>query len=636
MSFAESEGYHSFSSYIDAEIEGRTEKNLVMVVPMDLSGSYGLGAALLLLEHYSATVPELNLRVIFLGAEKGDGDLYPLGSRNFLETFYPENPTAFIYLDFDELPGTIKLETGANGYTTPYWLFRSTAAALEEGRIPYYHSFIESILYRLSAVETDSAAAAYLAEGYPAIVLSDFNETGGGSPSENTMIQDGEILDFFDALIRSCSEGFSAERDIHYISQISERQYLIIYTVLIMLLMIYPIFRRKHFGWYMKSLGRNFWIIPALFGLVFALLAGSSLLISAFLSLKKFPGLWQHSPLPFLFFKLSVTIFAYAVIARPLSRLPFSKRGSFYSISAIFFLVLMLFVLTWIDLSLSIFALWPLCFIFLFTITKKAGLKLVLLLLSAAWIIYGLVEIFLLKSLRTIELIILSPVWGNLLLALILLPLILASIRLDLLFHPFRRLTKFTPLIFGVISAGLFILLLNISPYDELNPQPVTITEVFRDGQLTEKTLHSPASLPESFPQAAELLPPIDEAQPETIEIDIDSTSFLNRKIVKTEVQLPPSPEKVSVTIKPEQSITLFESSYPASWFPSTGRLEVYIGKNPPVPLEFSLTLNRDAVLDYEVRADYPPADSRAEIEGRFYLISCRKTLIKDFTDAAR
>jgi hypothetical protein len=644
INFSESDGYHSFSLNLDVEIKGSIDDTLITIIPMDVadgtsdrfSGSYGIAAALMLIEHYVKVKPDLSLRFIFLGAEKGKGDKYPLGTRNFLETFFPENPTAFIYLNFDKLPSAFRLISGANGYSSPFWLNKSLTKTLRQTGIPYYHSDIETILFRLSAAGDDSMIADYLAEGYPAIEITDFptiNQTSIVEENINSITSD-EFIGFYNLMINSLSSGFPQDWDSHYLFNLSEQQYLILYIVLIMLLMIYPIFRRRQFGWYMRSLLKNFWIIPVLFGFIFGLLSVSSILLKTLLNALQFPNLWQYFSLPFFILKLSVTLFAYSLLIKLISKLPFSKRGSFYSMSAIFFLVISMFVLTWIDLSLSFFTLWPLFFMFIFSIMKKPPIKFLLLILSAAWLIYGLTEIFLLHSIKVIELITFSPAAGNLILSLILLPFILASIRLDMLLHPSIKVTRFAPAVFGTISAGLLVLILIYNPFNDSNPQPVTIIKLIEENKTDVIKIDSPAALPSRVREDLQnsIMHSVEEI--DIINIQVESEAFLNRKIVRTILDLPESPEKIRVVLESENSITLFESSYPTTWFPSQNRLEIYIGKNPPAPLEFSLTLNRDAEINYSITAEYPILIEKKRILDNIYLINYRKTLTKHYSNA--
>ena len=369
--FKEAEGFHSYSSYIDVVVRGRSDNTLITVVPLDLkdsvtdrfSGCWPIAAALCAIEHFLTEQPPVSMRFLFLGGEQGTSGS-PLGTRYFLEQFYSETPTAFIYLNIEKVPSALRIRSGADGFSSPYYLFKLVLDSLSTADIPWFHSNSESILFRLSSVGTESLIKEYLRQGYPAVEIRTHSADGD-------MISDTQVINFYHAATKRLSNKISEEWDVHYIFGISEWNYIIIYIAVIGLLMVYPIFRRKHFGWYMHTLMKNFWSLPLLFAFTFGLLAISSLITGSLLSLIDFPELWKYKPLSVFMLKINIALFFYTISFRFISRLPFSRRGSFYSISAIFFLTAGLFVLTWLDLSLSFFALWPLLLIFLFTITKN-------------------------------------------------------------------------------------------------------------------------------------------------------------------------------------------------------------------------------------------------------------------------
>ena len=49
IDFSDSEGFHSFSSYIELEIPGQSKESLITIVPVE--SSYGISAALHLTEY---------------------------------------------------------------------------------------------------------------------------------------------------------------------------------------------------------------------------------------------------------------------------------------------------------------------------------------------------------------------------------------------------------------------------------------------------------------------------------------------------------------------------------------------------------------------------------------------------------
>ena len=58
------------------------------------------------------------MKFIFLGAESSPDS--NLGTRNFLEHFYPESAAAFIYFNFKSPPESIGIRSGSDGYSSPF------------------------------------------------------------------------------------------------------------------------------------------------------------------------------------------------------------------------------------------------------------------------------------------------------------------------------------------------------------------------------------------------------------------------------------------------------------------------------------------------------------------------------------
>ena len=626
-SFTETEGFHSFSSYIEAEIPGQSNETLITVVPAE--SSYGISAALYFADYYNKNTPQLTLKFIFLGAETSAEK--NLGTRNFLEHFYPESESVFLYFNFSGAPATIGIRAGADNHSSPFFLYDSVTASLREAGIPYFHSNTESILFRLSAVGRGSMIHSYLEEGYPAIELYSYNEV---SADQESMVKGTELIAFYLKLLDDFAEGIPQEWDNHYIFGFSEQIYIIVYIIILTLLMVYPIFRRKHFGWYMKTLKKNFWSLPLLFGFIFIILSLSSLLLGFILERMGFPELWQYKPLVVFLFKIFFALLLYSLAFRAFSKLPFSKKGSFYSISALFFLVIALLILTLIDLSLSFFALWPLCFIFLLTVFRKPAVKFLMLLISALWLFFALTEIFNLPSLSVIEYITMLPVQGNLLISLVIMPFILAAIRLEMLAPLPHKITRLLPAVLGAASAALLIVILFYSPFNEENPQPVRVTEVVDlNSETREFKFDSPSRLnTATHDKIIDAVARSDEEEM-NMDINVQTKPFLNRKIIDTSINLSLQPERISLTLNSDSPLTLYESSFPAQWLPAQKRLDVYIGNNPPIPLQISLTLNRTARPEYRVEADFPRVQFRKEIDGESYLISHYSSIIKRYTD---
>ncbi|MDC7227840.1 MAG: hypothetical protein PQJ61_13830 [Spirochaetales bacterium] len=625
--FSETEGYHSYSSYIEVDIPGPAIDTLITIIPV--SSSYGISTALHLLEYFNSNAPPLNLKFIFLGAEHSGGQ--NLGSRNFLEHFFPEAPNVFIYLNLTGIPTSVTIHSGTDGYSSPNFLFKTIRESLYSAGIENFHSETESILFRLASTGYSSMIDGYLKDGYPAIELSTLGVAG---PDYNGMINYEHWEQFYNAVIDSFSMGIPDEWDSHYIFGLDERSVLIIYIILLSALMIYPVFKRRNFGWYMKTLKNNFWSLPLLFGFIFVFMALTSSLISFIFAQKGFPELWKYLPLSVFSFKIVSSLLIYSLSFKLISKLPFSEKGSFYSISALFFLLISLFILTVINLSLSLFTLWSLLFIFLLTVFKRPIIKLLMLLLSMLWLFLGLYEIFTLPSYRVIELLTLSPLQGNLLISVVIMPFILAAIRIAMMTHLSRKITRLLPAFLSSISAALLVLILFYSPFSESNPQPVNIIETIDSSSgKSNINIESPDEL---SPETSKLIV-LETDQTDRafgkIDYKLETESFLNRKITRTIVDFPEQPEKLSLTLYSDETLTLYESNYPAQWLPAQKRLEVFIGNNPPLPLEISLTLNKNASAVYTIEAEFPVESSREIINGNHYIVSRRTKILKNYSD---
>lgn len=627
VNFNETEGYHSFSSYIEVDILGVIEDSIISLVPVE--GSYAIAAALSLIEHYNIEKPELSLKFIFIGTE--ESSLRHQGTRNFLEHYYQETPASFIYLNLTGTPKSIRVIPGADGECSPFLLFKSTTDALKTALIPYMYSNTESILFRLSAAGTESMIKPYLSEGYPAIELTVWESV---EDDFEAAIKAEQLIIFFDNLQSSFRGGLPSDWDSHYIFGIGEQQYLLIYILILTSLMIYPIFRRRHFGWYMHTLIKNIWSPPLLFGFIFVFLSISSILLTFLLNNIGFEELWKYNPGIVFLFKITNSLLMYSLVFKLIKRLPFSKRGSFYSISAILFLVIELFILTMINLSLSFFALWPLLFIFLFTIFRRPLIKLLMLLLSTILIAFSLFEIFTLPALPVLQLITISPIQGDLLLALMLMPFILSTIRLEMLSPPSRRITRILPIIFAAISLGLFVLIIIYSPFSETNPQPVLLTEIINDSSDNKEiSITSPKKIEGLvFEQmASDLAHPSNEN--DEITIEVNDRSFLNRKIVNISLGFEEIPEQVKISLYSDEALTLYESNFPAEWLPGQNRLRIFIGKNPAIPIKLSLTLNKEAEINLEAEAEYPQHIDNIIIDDEFYSVTHIKTVKRNYND---
>src|SRR5208337_972818 len=172
-----------------------------------------------------------------------------------------------------------------------------------------------------------------------------------------------------------------------------------------------------------------------------------------------------------------------------------------------------------------------------------------------------------------------------------------------------------------LLAAGgvLTVHLATFSPFSVSRPQPVVATQTIRVAATgeTESTLldiESPAPLGalsiadsrgvrDIHPTGTTVrlaLPPV--ASP--VQIEQDSSEFLQQRNVQLRVQMPASPRSVVVTLTSEDDFILFDSSYPP--IRETPRqYRLLIGTFPPNPLPLQLTLPSDGVFTLTLTAEF-------------------------------
>lgn len=167
LDFKDANGYYSYSKIIEVEIKGIIKDELITIIP--LYSNYGIASALSLIEEYSKNQPKISLRFLFIGAN--DQDNQNFGSKNYLDHYFPQVPSCFVYLNFEEIPSSIKITPGTNGIGSPFFLVSKTMKSLKKAEINTFFSNVESILMRMSVFDVDTHIKEYLLEGYPAIQI---------------------------------------------------------------------------------------------------------------------------------------------------------------------------------------------------------------------------------------------------------------------------------------------------------------------------------------------------------------------------------------------------------------------------------------------------------------------------------
>ncbi|MBT3272175.1 MAG: hypothetical protein HN368_03395, partial [Spirochaetales bacterium] len=467
----------------------------------------------------------------------------------------------------------------------------------------------------------------FLDSGFP---TASFHSNSAPLPEDRI----DEWVSAFTSFVRAMRaiEDVPTDWDRHYLlfqarsftTILTERVYAIIFLVLTGMLILYPVVRPARFKSYVISIVKNFWALPMMLILVFGLLLVGTLLIEGISSLKRFPGYWTTKPALFFILKISTAVFLFSLMSRYLKRLPFPKRGRFYSAGVLLILVSDIFILGIIDISLAYYVLWATIWAFLFSLTPKRGLKVLCLVISPIWLLKAAFDIFTIPTLEIAELLILSRNTGNLIIAFILFPFLLMLVRLDFMFrHPRKRnkriLLTFTYAILGLGCVGLSTYLSVLTPFSPETPQEIDVREIQDIKKNTSYIkLTSPAALGNitvntgnqsheisSSDQTYSIDIPL---RKETLDIEVNTSRFLGRVKYTLILNSAGTPSSIRLHMISDEEIIIYDSSFPFS-FGKPGSAQIHIGRYPPNPLQIEITLPDAQRGVFEISAEYldPP-----------------------------
>ncbi len=643
LDFRESDQNHSFSECLVATVAGARSDTLLLAVPLDhpaeasrdRDGSINVALALGLLEAASARRPAVTLQVLFLGAEFGDGPQYPMGSRLFLRNFTPTQPVMVMYLNLRSVPTRLSLRAGGRGLESPFWLIDRTTQALAAAGLFFRVRGNETQIFRIGLTDQPTMIEPYLNAGYPAVSLEGEYE---GLPAGGEEAWVASFLSFLQDFGERFRTGIPESWDRHYLFfqvrsfyfPISEPLYVILLLAVLAGTLLYSLVATKRLRRYLRLLGQDFWILPLYFLFIFLLLFVASWALEGVQQLRNSTDLWTHLPLPFLAFKLAVPLLLFFALVPALRRLRLPVRGGFYSAAALLCLLVVIVVLAAIDISFTYYFLWAFACALLFTAASSRIVKLLAFLASPYWILKAVLELFSLPVLRFCRVVLLSKLWGNLLLAAVLLPFILMYIRLHLVLPWFRISSRRTRRIlsaslFGAILAGLAGFFLLYSPYGPGRPQPVTAEYLIdRESGQTRVELASPDPLRDLYLLEPGGLRVVDTwaratwrplpAIADLVTPQLTEVGFLDRKNVHLALQPVGSPVRIRLTVSAPEEFVIYDANFPYQREPDGKRYTLLIGVNPPLPLDVQLTLPQARSFQVGLELEYgaPPAGFQA------------------------
>jgi hypothetical protein len=447
---------------------------------------------------------------------------------------------------------------------------------------------------------------------------------------------DEALARFLQAFVAAGSAGVPEGWDRHYLLVqaagtsliLGEGAYITVTLAVLAAALLYALLFIRRLRKYLRTLARNAFALVPLAALSFVFLLAGTGVLDGILALRRFARAWEYDPLVFLALKICVALFLYAILYNLFRRLPFPRNGSFYSAAAILILVVDILVVAAIDISFTWYFVWAFVFVLFSALAPNRWAKVILFLPAPFWGLRGVLAAIGGAALPFSRLLLLSPIWGNLLIAGACLPFVLVLLRLGLVFPGrglLRRRTREVLLAGVLFAAGamLVVRLLTFSPFSAASPQLVTATQtidVAADGTTTATSLelesHAPLGpLTVSDPAGAWAVPPTATAaamplpripSPVTLEL-VDSRHILQQRNVTLRLSMPASPRDLSASLTSDDDFILIDSSFPSvRQSPRDYRLLVGAYPPNPLPLELSLPTGGIFLLTITLEIDEP------------------------------
>ncbi len=653
--FRDSEVMHSFASSVVATIPGGRPDTVLLCVPIDTAqqpepgrdDSIGLALALETARQAASSRPPLTIQILFLGAEQGEGDAYPMSSRLFLEGYYPENPVLALYLNLDAVPERVVVRAGSEGLVAPLWLLRRTLGALGEAGLDARADGNEIQLVRAGLVKLRTPVGPFLRNGYPAVAIEGEYTGAAGNDREFA----GAFAAFWSRFLEASRGGIPQSWDRHYLLFrigsrhyfLSERDYLLLLLAVFAVSVVYIQLARRRLTEDIVITGEHLWLLPILFAATFAFLLAATGLVYAVEALRGVRDLWKASPGLFLALKVSGAAFLLIVASRLLLRHagPWLERipERFFPASALLVLIFGLMVVAAANVSLAVILLWPVFFVFLYEATRWTWLRLLCLVLAPASIAGVGLALILQPGSDAGRIVLTAPLRGNFVVAVLLLPYVLLLLDMTLS-APFseavtRAVRRAAPAVTAALSVALLAAALAFPPFGPLRPQVIDVTryvdltarssriEVTSSAPLGRIRYAESGSVKTVATRAKSRLLPA-EAPGDLLTIRAASTPMLDRENVTVAIEPRGNPESIELAILSQEKFLLYDSSFPATRDQSGRAYTLHVGRYPPVPLEVELTLPQGQTFTLAVRLRYDDMPTSVELPGRNRVVRSR------------
>jgi hypothetical protein len=654
-SFANSESHHSFSQCIDAVIKGKNAESVFIVLPINnviertnhpgILVNVALG--LFLLEQMKSRVPLVTLHFLFLGAEYGSTQEYPIGSQIFLDDFIPDTSSLFLYLNFQDIPRRIIIQGAGNGIVAPYWLINDCSQALGKTGLSFLLRGNKNQLFRMEFSDEKTMAEPYLKAEYPTIVFSGEYAKLAENERDSWL---RSFDKFFEIFVSYFDKGFPKEWDKHYLffqffnSSIVINEYVLVLGIVLVLLAFIAclLIFSNYFKRLLIIFVDKWWSLLFFMPLTFLFSLLGTLILDLILSLRGDPNFWQTMPFPFFVFKVFLVVLPYLLLAPVIRRLSFPNDSRFYEKWAMLFLLADVVVFSIINISFAYYFVWAFFFVALSIFFTDRAIKFILYAISPFWLIKLLIDFFIvIPEYRFCRALLSNLIVGNVILALSLTPFILLGtsvlMHFGLKLKKIRQESLISAMIYSIAFISAFTISVLVLPgHTRDYPQIVTVHNSIDMSEKSDKI-----EISSDFPLHDIAIWDADEyytfnthskrytiPRPyvsDLMDVSTTTTYFLSRKNVSVVIANKGIPYEVHCIIKSSKEFTLYDSTFPFVKQKDGVSYSLTIGANPPSPLIVEVTVPADTDMVCDVDVTYRDFPFRFVVSGLYKEI---KTLL--------
>jgi len=658
-------GAHSFSSNIIVDFEGTSNSSIIFAVPVNnlKDNSLNIAIALKLCEIFSNNIPEKNVKILFLGSEFSrslldisyllyDQELVKeiiersmneqLGSRTFLQDYFPEYDVCLIYLNIENHESIVEISNITETGQTPLWFIKKSAEEMEKNNINFFIDLRKNNFYK-AKYDLRSQIDIFMENNIPSLYISAADDLNSALLfNRNTSMKQEELAAKLVFFLTAMSNDYpKPDWEVNYLIIpfnnkyffLKEKYNILMYLAFIVIIILFIMKYSINFFRYSRRLFKNFGALIWLFLLCFLSLFFATLTTEFILSLKGTANIWLETPgIVFIIKITTATLFLFfALFLLQVIKLPSS--GNFYSASAIFLMVINLFIFQFLNITLSFIAMWGLVWTILFSFSKNRLIKTGCLIISYYFIHDTVIYIFMAPAINICDFLISSNITGNILIAATLLPGIIMILRiLHIQVRTESRKYKFLRKI--IYAATLLAAIGLISYYYSLDiyrnkKMPVLLVHII---DLNEGTSVIKVSTPvraedieitmnnnNYIIKTGDLnkIEVMHSNIEEMLEIESALSWFLDRKNILLDITPKGEPERAEILFRMDESQLILDSNYQFTLDLNLMGGAFHIGYNPDFPLKLDvLASNRETNIRFDIKLIYRTSPFDMDIRG--------------------